>query len=212
MTKDRDDGKTGSSLFDDDFYVGGRRSARHNIGGNVQREKAFKSDWNTDYGGAYRKPACYSTHPVLEVGGGKLHGGNYQDHAHGCDLYIALEQHGRSPKFDPARATLPCAVTFYVPNMGVPQDPKAFRMLVDTVVEVLAGGGSVHIGCIGGHGRTGMMIAAVVATIGGITDDPITWVRTNYCGKAIESAAQEKYLVKHFDAKPVGVDKRGGRA
>ncbi len=216
MTTDDKRPPTGSSLFDDDFYSRARRPrpglSKYRKDKGDDGHIAPASSWGGDVvggygGGSFRKHSCYRSHPVLEIGGGKLYGGNYRDHDHlpVCDLYIALERDGTSPRFDPSRTTLPSAVTFYVPNMGVPQDVKSFRVLVETCVAALAAGKSVHIACIGGHGRTGMMIAAIVARIG-ITTDAINWVRANYCAKAVESPVQERFLAKHYGVIPV--DKR----
>lgn len=54
----------------------------------------------------------------------------------------------------------------------------------------------VEIGCIGGHGRTGTMLAIMV-----MMDEPgltheqaIQYVRHHYCSQAIETVEQEKWL------------------
>ncbi len=52
-------------------------------------------------------------------------------------------------------------------------------------------GRHVELGCAGGHGRTGAMLA-VIATVDGMDPkDVVKWVHENYCTEAIESADQE---------------------
>lgn len=55
----------------------------------------------------------------------------------------------------------------------------------------------VQIGCIGGHGRTGTILAimAIIASDGQMTaDDAIKFARTDYCHKAIETPMQEWFV------------------
>jgi hypothetical protein len=59
----------------------------------------------------------------------------------------------------------------------------------------LQNGETVEFGCIGGHGRTGSLAAAVLI---GLYDmdakDAIAYVRKHHCKKAVESVSQEKML------------------
>ncbi len=57
-------------------------------------------------------------------------------------------------------------------------------------------GERVEVGCMGGHGRTGTFLAAVV-----MLADPnmtptgaVAWVRKHYCAKAVEDRSQEYWL------------------
>ena len=75
------------------------------------------------------------------------------------------------------------------PDFGLPADPQA---LVDDLHDLLRrarGGERVEVGCLGGHGRTGTTLACL-AVIAGLTDDPIHWVRSNYCEHAVETEDQ----------------------
>jgi hypothetical protein len=44
--------------------------------------------------------------------------------------------------------------------------------------------------CIGGHGRTGTLIASLIALLEPETDDPIAAARERHCRKAVETRAQ----------------------
>ena len=65
----------------------------------------------------------------------------------------------------------------------------------------------VHVGCIGGHGRTGLVLSALVAQMTGMPD-PISYVRKHYCTKAVESTEQVTFLTKHFGAAKVEPSKK----
>lgn len=176
--------------------------------------------------GSYRKgdkvyvpqgPACHMSHPELMIGGGRLLGGNCRDHDRhkGVDLYVALDYGMAHPKFDVG--VKPSACVYYpIENMKIPKIPTKFSALIDYLLGVLAQGQTVHVGCIGGHGRTGLVIAAIVARLKiAPGNDAIEWTRQHYCHKAVETKEQENFLVVHFGAKmppagktPYEVDKR----
>jgi hypothetical protein len=62
------------------------------------------------------------------------------------------------------------------------------------------GGEDVEIGCIGGHGRTGTILACMKVFHEGGTDDAeavATWVKDNYCSHAIETKDQ-KWFIAYF--------------
>jgi hypothetical protein len=92
-------------------------------------------------------------------------------------------------------------VYFRIQDMGVPQKPDEFKKLVKWTREQLEAGRKVHCGCIGGHGRTGTFLAALVSDFG--VEDAVTYVRENYCQKAVESKSQMDFLQEHFGIKKV---------
>jgi hypothetical protein len=94
-------------------------------------------------------------------------------------------------------------IHLYIKDMGI-REPEwkldAFRNLVDYLCNQLQAGKRIHIGCIGGHGRSGLLLSAIVAKLG--TKDAIQWVRQNHCEKAVESEQQINFLVKHYGVTP----------
>ena len=62
--------------------------------------------------------------------------------------------------------------------------------VVTEILTNLEQGKLVGLFCLGGHGRTGYIAACVLGLLG--IEDPIEYIRTNYCNKAIESNAQIK--------------------
>lgn len=145
---------------------------------------------------------CHESHPDLQLGGGTLIGGNCRDHKRhkGVDLYVALDGSQEHPLFEIGELPPRC-VYYPIQNMGIPARPDKFKALIEMILLALSAGNRVHVGCIGGHGRTGMVIAAVVARLNEPGFDAIKWTRDNYCIKAVETKPQEGFLVTQFGVK-----------
>jgi len=145
---------------------------------------------------------CHETHPDLPIGIGTLIGGNCRNHDRHKDvaLYVALDYSMEHPKFLPEMSITdaPRCVYYPIENMKIPRHADNFAELVKLIRRYLDLGQRVHVGCIGGHGRTGLVIAAVASHY--FEGDCIAWTRNNYCDRAIESKAQENFLVVHYGA------------
>jgi hypothetical protein len=76
-------------------------------------------------------------------------------------------------------------------DFGVPSDLGDLRARLTEARARAAAGHRVEIGCLGAHGRTGTALACLAILDGLAPDDAVDWVRTNYCPRAIETAAQE---------------------
>lgn len=113
----------------------------------------------------------------------------------GYDIYIGFDSMEFTSRHLPWTPGM--EISFPIPDMGVPTSPENFGKLVDWTLAQMEGGAKVHAGCIGGHGRTGMFLAALVAAATG-RKDAITYVRENYCKKACETSVQIDFLVKRF--------------
>jgi hypothetical protein len=174
----------------------------------------FSSSYNT--GGVGKYIRCADSHPTLtfEVPEGgtftpgmySIHGGN-GDHPNikDGDVYIAL--HGGSSgkgttPWDEGKYKPVQDLQFYITDGQPPKNEDDFMRMIIWVCNQLQSGKKIHFGCIGGHGRTGTALAAVVALMTGM-EDPITYVRQHYCKKAVESSSQVKFLMKHFNCKEV---------
>jgi protein-tyrosine phosphatase len=153
------------------------------------QSKISKSGWYS--------PRCYETHPGLMINGRLVYGGSC---AHpvidDADIYIGLDHsmkdhEHRLPWVDGH------AIHYRITDMQEPHCPDEFALLIEWLARRIEKGDKVHIGCIGGHGRTGTVLAALVAYM---TDeaDAVKYVRDNYCRKAVESAAQISFLETHF--------------
>ena len=184
---------------------------RYSSSGNMNNGAGMQ-EWKAGLTSSFSSkiPRCYESHPVLSILGGKIVGGACSaplvndSHIHiGFDHSMALT--ARRFPWSPGTEFL-----YPITDMQAPDHPESFAKLVDYILAELAAGKKIHLGCIGGHGRTGTVLAAVVAKGMGIKD-AITWVRENYCVKAVESKAQVDFLVKNFGVKPIQGHKEGSQ-
>ncbi len=80
------------------------------------------------------------------------------------------------------------------PDFGLPDDPFLFVSACRAVMARAQAGELIEIGCLGGHGRTGTALG-VLARLGGVdADAAVTWVRTHYCQRAVETPEQEAFV------------------
>ena len=93
------------------------------------------------------------------------------------------------------------------PDFSIPDDlVLTFEQILEAVEKAQAGL-KVEFGCIGGHGRTGTILAIVGVIMGMGAREAILHVRTTYCTHAIESDEQE-WFVEWVDAQLNGVPLR----
>ncbi len=89
------------------------------------------------------------------------------------------------------------------PDRGVPNlERQWWRTLADAIIR-LEPGSKVGLCCLGGHGRTGTMLAILSVLFGVIKGKkcPVAWVRKNYCKEAVESRDQRDYIEYVTDVK-----------
>lgn len=145
---------------------------------------------------------CYESHPPLKIGEHVIYGGScISPIVKDADIYIGFDMgmqrdHRRYP-WNEGESFL-----FPITDMSVPTDINEFNNLIEWVAVQLIAQKKIHMGCIGGHGRTGLVFAALVKYMTG-EDDAISYVRKNYCEKAVESHEQVAWLHKHFGIKEV---------
>ena len=160
------------------------------------------------YGSTYKSKArCHTKHKPIKLGNGEIVGGACGSPREGYDIYIGFDYgmkmtHQSFPwdqKDDPV-----IEFQYRITDMCAPKSPKEFKKMIEWVSDQLDDGKKVHVGCIGGHGRTGLFLAALVSLYEDLTDDPIAYVRKEHCKKAVESQSQLKFLKKHFGVKIKG--------
>ncbi len=176
--------------------------------------KTSSSSWSKSTTGG----ECYKSHPGLKVTtpdgqevtlyGGRASSPIVKD----ADIYVSLASYS-SPDFATRypweEGPRPIIFTFEITDMCAPNNKGDFRKMVAWLKTQALAGKKIHVGCLGGHGRTGMLLAALVKEIGGI-EDAITYVRENYCKKAVESTEQVKFLAKEYGIKEVAGSKSWG--
>lgn len=145
-------------------------------------------------------PKCAHSHPALPIGGYKIYGGSCLDPViKDADVYVGFERSMEQFAIYPWSGRI--AFEFHIVDSGVPASIVEFRKLLVYLEDALKSGKKVHLGCIGGHGRTGLVLSALVMHMTG-NKNATEYVRTHYCKKAVESQKQIDWLNKHF-----GIDK-----
>lgn len=180
------------------------------IKGEQQGCKSVTSSYQTDWlGGKGRKfpQNCYSSHPVLKTPQGLLiYGGNCRTPVvKDAQVYIGFANGATGYK-----ASWPWAgghvVDFPIQDMFPPSDAEDFRKLVLWTRDQMIAGKKVHAGCVGGHGRTGILLSALVALEG--EKNAIQYVREKYCKEAVESKEQVDFLMKEYGCATVEAVKK----
>jgi len=87
--------------------------------------------------------------------------------------------------------------TLYVPikDYGIPT-VEDMDLIVDFIKYHTSKGKEVVVSCIGGHGRTGTVLA-VWAGLNGV-ENPIEYVRERYCECAVETEEQEEFVREYL--------------
>jgi len=82
----------------------------------------------------------------------------------------------------------------HVEDYGIPTNKE-----VDNMIKFIDGHKKVAISCIGGHGRTGIILAIWCGLNG--APSPIEYVREHYSKKAIETKEQEEFVINYLREK-----------
>jgi hypothetical protein len=178
--------------------------------------KEYSSSWDDGYS-VKKYKACWEDHQPLKIGKYKIYGGScIAPLIKNADVYIGLDRGMERMiveyPWNPSNKKKEVVeVYFPITDMQVPtgKNLEEFKKMIVWTAEQLVLGKKVHVGCIGGHGRTGTFLAALVKHMLGI-EDAITYVRENYCKKAVESESQIQFLHKEFGIKTVAATKVSG--
>jgi hypothetical protein len=80
------------------------------------------------------------------------------------------------------------------PDFGLPVDAGAAAEAIRGAFERARRGGRVEVGCRGGLGRTGTVLACMAVLAGVPAAEAVAWVRAHYRPAAVETAAQEAWV------------------
>lgn len=166
----------------------------------------FGDGWNGGGKGKdYKQEKCAHSHPPLTIQDGfTVYGGAASSPVvKDCDIYVSLDAYAGAAdyvKAYPWNEGGPTFICFPITDMQVPKDVAEFKKMIVWLKEQGLAGKKIHIGCVGGHGRTGTLLAALVKEVTGNVD-AISFVRKNYCDKAVESDVQARFLAKEFGIK-----------
>ena len=147
---------------------------------------------------------CYEKHPDMEITNTKgktfsITGGSCIYPFSDYDIYVGFDY-----SMDISEQHYPWnegqEIMFHIKDQHAPDDIGEFRKLIDWLQKQLQSKKKIHLGCIGGHGRTGLVLCALYTQMSK-EKDAIQYVRKNYCKKAVESREQINFLRKYYKVK-----------
>jgi hypothetical protein len=80
------------------------------------------------------------------------------------------------------------------PDFGLPDEPEVAAQQISDAFERARAGELVEVGCLGGSGRTGTVLACMAVLAGVPTAEAVAWVRAAYRPQAVETAEQEAWV------------------
>lgn len=156
-------------------------------------------------------PRCYETHPPYEIAPGiVIYGGScISPIVHDADVYVGFDagMKFKAGGYPWNQQKGPVEFLFRIADMQTPVDEVEFAKMITWLDQQLIAGKKIHMGCIGGHGRTGLVLAALRKHMTGDVD-ATQHVRDNYCKKVVESKTQVDWLKKHWGINPVEPTKK----
>lgn len=97
----------------------------------------------------------------------------------------------------PARDTQ--AVILPWPDYGVPDNTDYMPDMIRWMLDLLGSGKSMEVACMGGHGRTGTLLAMLLVAQGLTPGEAIREARARHCKSAVESAKQCDYIAQFYE-------------
>lgn len=173
-------------------------------------------DWKSYYAKSDIKPPLnfeLEGKPVT-IYGGSCHHPMIDD----ADIYVSLDveppvYYWEQPWYEDEGKK---HIRFAIPDMSIPEDTEDFKSCIEHIKYSISEGKKVHVGCIGGHGRTGMVLSALIQESMGdkLIDQAgnkisaIDYVREHYAKKSVETVPQILFLHYNFGiALPKGSSK-----
>ena len=87
------------------------------------------------------------------------------------------------------------------PDLGLPtSDADAIRAIQEAFTHARTGS-NVEVGCAGGLGRTGTVLACMAVLAGVPSTDAVAWIRDRYDRRAVEASRQESWVVSFAQAR-----------
>lgn len=93
----------------------------------------------------------------------------------------------------------PLECTYYLPikDFSVPDNnEKLNEAIINILQEMIEKKNTVYMGCFGGVGRTGLVLACIAKSLD--IENPISYVRENYSPRSVETDEQANF-VQNFD-------------
>jgi protein-tyrosine phosphatase len=79
-------------------------------------------------------------------------------------------------------------------DFGLPRDPEEAARQITSAFARARSGERVEVGCVAGLGRTGTVLACMATLAGTPPSEAVSWVRSNYDVRAVETEEQEGWV------------------
>jgi len=80
------------------------------------------------------------------------------------------------------------------PDFGLPEDAEAAAQQITSAFDRARRGELIEVGCLGGSGRTGTVLACMAVLAGVPSTEAVEWVRAAYRREAVETTDQERWV------------------
>jgi hypothetical protein len=79
-------------------------------------------------------------------------------------------------------------------DFGLPEDAESAAAKIEAAFDRARRGELVEVGCLGGSGRTGTVLACMAVLAGVPPGDAVAWLRRAYRAEAVETPEQEEWV------------------
>lgn len=79
-------------------------------------------------------------------------------------------------------------------DFGLPEDGESAAQKIQAAFARAHRGEVVEVGCLGGSGRTGTVLACMAVLAGVPCGDAVAWIRQVYKAEAVETAEQQEWV------------------
>jgi protein-tyrosine phosphatase len=83
------------------------------------------------------------------------------------------------------------------PDFGVPRSQAEADECIQSAFARARAGERIEVACVGGHGRTGTVLACMAILSGVPAHEAVPWLRSVYCVRAVQEPGQQ-YWIERF--------------
>lgn len=91
------------------------------------------------------------------------------------------------------------AVLLDWPDFGVPTNRDTADGEIRAAFARARAGERVEVACVGGHGRTGTVLACMAILAGVPPSEAVSWLRGTYCERAVQEPAQQYWIERYAE-------------
>lgn len=119
-----------------------------------------------------------------------------------ANYFVALDKNGLIER----HRDTPLHYFFPIEDGKIPDDIQEFNKMIEYLCLLISKKINIHIGCIGSHGRTGLVMSILIQRfceplLNRLNMSAIDYVRNLYCVNAVETIEQENFLIEHYKIK-----------